>query len=53
MFQQLIEGCKYLAEMLIIHRDIKPANVFKKGKQWKIGDFGFARFISSKETVIK
>lgn len=53
LFQQLTEACKYLGEKLVIHRDIKPANVFKKGKQWKIGDFGFARFIPSKETVIK
>lgn len=28
--------------MGIIHRDIKPANIFKGGKSWKLGDFGFA-----------
>jgi serine/threonine protein kinase len=45
VFDQLVEGCKYLEEKLIVHRDIKPANVFLKGSEWKIGDFGFARFI--------
>lgn len=36
-----------------MHRDIKPANVFLKGSQWKIGDFGFARFIEGEETMVK
>jgi serine/threonine protein kinase len=28
----------------IIHRDLKPANIMRFGSQWKIGDFGFARY---------
>ena len=32
LFEQLIAGCKYLADKLVLHRDIKPVNVFKKGK---------------------
>lgn len=30
VFSQLMEGCLYLEQLLIIHRDIKPANIFKK-----------------------
>ena len=28
----------------IIHRDLKPANIMRFGNQWKIGDFGFAKY---------
>jgi serine/threonine protein kinase len=28
----------------IIHRDLKPANIMRFSNQWKIGDFGFAKY---------
>lgn len=28
----------------IIHRDLKPANIMRFSSQWKIGDFGFAKY---------
>jgi len=48
-----MEGCLYLESHLIIHRDIKPANIFLKGKEWKIGDFGFARYVPYKNAQIQ
>lgn len=45
VINQLAAGAKYLVEKLVVHRDIKPANVFLQGKLWKIGDFGFARYL--------
>lgn len=53
LVKQLVAGCNYLANNLIIHRDIKPANVFLQNGQWKIGDFGFARYISEKDALVK
>lgn len=38
---------------MIIHRDLKPANIFLKDKTWKIGDFGFARYITNKDTKVR
>lgn len=31
----------------IVHRDLKPLNVLQLGKQWKIADFGIARFVEA------
>jgi serine/threonine protein kinase len=42
-----------LESKLIIHRDIKPANIFVKNNVWKIGDFGFARYLPYKTAQIK
>lgn len=53
VMSQLIEGCQYLEKNLIIHRDIKPANIFLRGKDWKIGDFGFARYVPYKNVQIQ
>lgn len=36
-----------------MHRDIKPENVFLQGKLWKIGDFGFARYLENKDIQVK
>ena len=41
---QIIDAFKYLVSKGIIHRDIKPANIMRFGNNWKIGDFGFARY---------
>ena len=30
----------------IIHRDLKPANIMRFGSTWKIGDFGFATYLT-------
>ncbi|MFM7854748.1 MAG: protein kinase domain-containing protein [Flammeovirgaceae bacterium] len=38
----MMKGFEVIVKMGYIHRDIKPANIFKSGKNWKIGDFGFA-----------
>ena len=51
--QQLVDACRYLGHKLIIHRDIKPANIFCQAGQWKIGDFGFARFLPSRTAYVK
>jgi serine/threonine protein kinase len=53
VFQQVMDGCQYLEKQLIIHRDIKPVNIFKKGNLWKIGDFGFARYVPYKSAQIQ
>jgi len=29
----------------IIHRDLKPANILVKKGTFKLGDFGFAKFV--------
>lgn len=39
--------------MNIIHRDIKPANIFNQNGVWKIGDFGFARFLDSNGMILR
>lgn len=39
---EIVEAVKYLLRMGVLHRDIKPANIFRTGKTWKIGDFGFS-----------
>lgn len=49
----MMEACQYLSEHLVIHRDIKPANIFLKGKEWKLGDFGFARYVPYKTAQIQ
>lgn len=44
IIKQIIDGYKYLISKNIIHRDLKPANIMRFGNQWKIGDFGFAKY---------
>ncbi len=53
IFNQLLDACQYLEKKLIIHRDIKPANIFQRNNVWKIGDFGFARYLPYKTAQIK
>lgn len=38
---------KELHRLNIMHRDIKPANIFIHNGVYKLGDFGFAKFIDS------
>ncbi|XP_075383639.1 eukaryotic translation initiation factor 2-alpha kinase 1 isoform X2 [Tenrec ecaudatus] len=44
LFQELVEGVRYIHNMGIMHRDLKPRNIFLHGpdQQVKIGDFGLA-----------
>ena len=43
ILRQLAEGLKEVGN--IVHRDLKPANVLLHEDQWKIADFGIARFV--------
>lgn len=45
LFQQLIEGCKYLYDKSVFHRDLKPANVLISDGVAKIADFGFCKLV--------
>ncbi|XP_032930185.1 eukaryotic translation initiation factor 2-alpha kinase 1 [Catharus ustulatus] len=44
IFQEVVEGVRYIHSMGVMHRDIKPRNIFLHGSdhQVKIGDFGLA-----------
>ncbi len=44
IMRQILEGYKYLMSKNIIHRDLKPANIMRFTGDWKIGDFGFAKY---------
>ena len=44
IMKQILDGYKYLMSKNVIHRDLKPANIMRFGNQWKIGDFGFAKY---------
>ena len=44
IMKQVVDGYKALMAKGIIHRDLKPANIMRFGNQWKIGDFGFAKY---------
>jgi eukaryotic-like serine/threonine-protein kinase len=43
ILKQIAEGLKEVEQ--IVHRDLKPANILLQDKQWKIADFGIARFV--------
>jgi serine/threonine protein kinase len=51
--KQLMEGLKYLKTRNIIHRDLKPQNLLLSNdkKVLKISDFGFAKALSSEESL--
>jgi serine/threonine protein kinase len=40
--RQIIDGVKVCHDHDVVHLDLKPANIWCKGKDVKIGDFGFA-----------
>lgn len=42
--RQILDGYKHLMSKNILHRDLKPANIMRFNNQWKIGDFGFAKY---------
>ncbi len=44
MFFQVAQGFEYLKKHNIMHRDLKPANILVHKGQYKIADFGLAKF---------
>lgn len=50
---QLMEGLQYLHDKNIMHRDLKPHNLLltNNKKTLKISDFGFAKSMSSEESM--
>lgn len=48
-FKQIVSGYFHLYQHKIIHRDIKPQNIFIHAGLLKIGDFGLAKQLISKE----
>lgn len=50
VFKQIVSGISELHENKISHRDLKTENIFLDEKfKIKIGDFGFAKFVESKD----
>jgi cyclin-dependent kinase-like len=49
---QLVRGLNFIHQHNVIHRDIKPENLLiSKNGALKICDFGFARFLSTPDTL--
>ncbi len=48
---QIAKGIKFFHGKGVIHRDLKPKNIFLDGKTIKIGDFGLARDLGSKQGI--
>jgi len=49
---ELCAAIQYLHDLNIVHRDLKTENLFlAKNGQLKLGDFGFARFLDSDNTL--
>jgi serine/threonine protein kinase len=47
IWNQILNGIKYLHINNIIHRDIKPSNIFFLNNQIKIGDFGLSKNLNT------
>lgn len=47
----IVSGYMEILHKGYIHRDLKPRNILKKGKFFKITDFGFAIKINDKKLV--
>lgn len=47
IMRQLLSGFNELVREKIIHRDLKPANILVNEGIYKIGDFGFAKYVDN------
>lgn len=47
MIRQIVSGFSKLVGEHIIHRDLKPANILINDGVYKIGDFGFAKYVDN------
>ncbi|KRX06445.1 Protein kinase-like domain [Pseudocohnilembus persalinus] len=45
IMRHIVEGFKELIKHNVIHRDLKPANILVHDGVFKIGDFGFAKYV--------
>ena len=45
--RQILSGFTELVREKIIHRDLKPANILINEGTYKIGDFGFAKYVDN------
>ena len=45
--RQIMNGFNELIREKIIHRDLKPANILINEGVYKIGDFGFAKYVDN------
>ncbi|HQZ33545.1 MAG TPA: protein kinase, partial [Ilumatobacteraceae bacterium] len=48
----VLQGLMYMHdEMGTVHRDLHAGNILRRGRTWKIGDFGQARFVNDHGVV--
>ena len=52
ILKDILRGYKELLSKGIIHRDLKPDNFFISKGVYKLGDFGFAQFVRTKDQKI-
>lgn len=45
--KQILSGFTELVRERIVHRDLKPANILINDGIYKIGDFGFAKYVDN------
>ena len=44
IIRDIFNGFKELVRRKILHRDLKPSNILVQGGEYKIADFGFAKY---------
>lgn len=50
---QILNGFGELVMNGVIHRDLKPDNILVSNNSLKIGDFGFAKKLTSTSSLLK
>lgn len=50
---QILNGFGELVMNGVIHRDLKPDNILIRNNSLKIGDFGFAKNLTSSSSLLK